>query len=219
MLTQIWSARTDIVFVISGQVLLFLINITCTANVWFLRYEVEQTKLFCHLEQFFALLPFNSMKNQNTKNEKQPWTYQDIIILHKCTKNHDHPLCCSWDVVEDGCICYFHFGLYFFLLAPLPPFPPNSSKNENFKSNEKNPLEISSFYISVQKNHYHMLYCPREMAHVRCNCYFFIFGYFYSFTPLTAPKNQNHNKMKNLLGDIIVLHKGTNNCFLILHCF
>ena len=42
------------------------------------------------------------------KNEKNP---RDIIILHKCTKNHDHLLYCSRDIAHDGCNCYFHFGL------------------------------------------------------------------------------------------------------------
>ena len=29
----------------------------------------------------------------------------DIIILHKCTKNHDHMLYCSSDMVCDRCNC------------------------------------------------------------------------------------------------------------------
>ena len=43
----------------------------------------------------------------------------DVIILHKCTKNHDHMLCtvpeicCVTDV-----IVIFHFGLFFALLTP-----------------------------------------------------------------------------------------------------
>ena len=61
-------------------------------DVWFLRYEVQQAEFFCHLGPFFALLPpSNSSKNENIKNEK---TLRDIIILHKCTKNHDHRLYC-----------------------------------------------------------------------------------------------------------------------------
>ena len=47
--------------------------------------------------------PFNppppkSPKNDNIKNEKNPG---DIIILHKCTKNYDHPLYCSRDMTHD----------------------------------------------------------------------------------------------------------------------
>ena len=45
-----------------------------------------------HFGLFFALLPPNSPRNQNLKkSEKTPG---DEIILHKCTKNHDHILYC-----------------------------------------------------------------------------------------------------------------------------
>ena len=162
---KIWKKWKKHLEILSFYTCVPLIKIICTADVWFLRYEVKQTKLFCHLGQFFAILPFNSMKNQNIKNEKQPWRYQDTIILHKCTKNHDHLICCSWDVVEDGCICYFHFGLYFSLLAPLPPFPPNSSKNENFKSNEKNPWRYHHF-TQVYKKIMIICYIAPEKWHM-----------------------------------------------------
>ena len=51
-------------------------------------------RIFCHFGWFFALLPPpNNPKNQNF--EKMEKTPRDIIILHKCTKNHDHILHCS----------------------------------------------------------------------------------------------------------------------------
>ena len=40
------------------------------------------------------------------KNEKLPG---EIIILHKCTKNHDPMLYCPWDMACDGCNSYFSF--------------------------------------------------------------------------------------------------------------
>ena len=47
-------------------------------------------RIFCHFGQFFAYLPPKNPKNQNfEKIKKAPG---DIIILHKCTKNHDHML-------------------------------------------------------------------------------------------------------------------------------
>ena len=56
------------------------------------------------------ILPFyppNSQKNQHLKKmKKMP---QDIIIIHKCTKNHDHMLYCSQDIVCDRCNCYYSF--------------------------------------------------------------------------------------------------------------
>ena len=50
-------------------------------------------------------------------------TPRDIIILHKCTKNHDHMQ--IWHVTDVTVI--FHFGLF------LPFYSPNKPKNENFK--------------------------------------------------------------------------------------
>ena len=50
-------------------------------------------KIFCHFGPFFALLPPNNPKNQNF--EKMKNLPGDIIILHKCIKNHGHMLHCS----------------------------------------------------------------------------------------------------------------------------
>ena len=44
------------------------------------------------------------------KKKKKP---RDIIILHKCTKNHDHMLYCSWDMAWNGCNVYFSFWAIF----------------------------------------------------------------------------------------------------------
>ena len=61
-----------------------------------------------HFGLFFAFLPTtpppNSPKNDNFKTMEK--TAGDVI-LHKWTKNHDHMLYCSWDIVRDGGNCYF----------------------------------------------------------------------------------------------------------------
>ena len=52
---------------------------------------------------FWAIFcPFtpNSPKNQNKIKKKK--TLGDIIILHMCTKNYDHMMYSSWDMVHDG---------------------------------------------------------------------------------------------------------------------
>ena len=50
----------------------------------------KMERIFCHFGQFFAHLPPKNQKKQNfEKMNKRPG---DIIILHKCTKNHDHVL-------------------------------------------------------------------------------------------------------------------------------
>ena len=71
-------------------------------------------RIFCHVGPFFALLPHQQHKKSKFwKIEKMPGV---IIILHKCTKNHDHILYCSWGVACDRLIFTFHFELFFALL-------------------------------------------------------------------------------------------------------
>ena len=85
---------------------------------------------FLSFGPFFALYPSNNLKNQNFgKMKKMPG---DIIILQKCTKNHDM-LYCSWDMVCDGCNCYFSFWAFF-----VPFYLLKAQK-------------ISSFYTCVPK--------------------------------------------------------------------
>ena len=68
----------------------------------------------------------------------------DIIILHKCTKNHDHMLYCSWDMAHDRCNCYFSFRAIFCPFTPL-----TAQKIKMIK--KKKGLEISSLYKRVLK--------------------------------------------------------------------
>ena len=61
-------------------------------------------RIFCHFGLFLALLPplppSNNLKSKNfEKMKKAP---EDIIILHKSTKNHDHMLYCSLDMARNG---------------------------------------------------------------------------------------------------------------------
>ena len=72
---------------------------------------------FVKLGHFLPFYPPNSPKNQNLKKQKKNMP-RDIIILHNCTKNHDHMLYCSWDMARDGCN-YFSFWAIFCLFTPL----------------------------------------------------------------------------------------------------
>ena len=60
---------------------------------------------------FCLLTPITAQKWKFQKNGKK--ITRDIIILHKSTKNHDHMLCCSWDMLCDTCNCYFSFCVIF----------------------------------------------------------------------------------------------------------
>ena len=81
-------------------------------------------RIFSHFGPFFALLhssplqqpltAWNMKKSKKWKNCLEIW---DIIILHKCTKNHDHMLYCSWDMARDTYF-FFHSGLFFAVLLP-----------------------------------------------------------------------------------------------------
>ena len=77
------------------------------------------------------------------KMKKRPG---DIIISHKCTKNHNHMLNCSWDMMRDRCDCYFSFWAIF-----LPFYPPNSPKNENLKKKKKYTLRYHNFTYVYQR--------------------------------------------------------------------
>ena len=54
---------------------------------------------------FCPSTPITCPKNKYFKKNKK--TPGNIIILHKCTKNHDDMLYCSWDMVCDKCNCRF----------------------------------------------------------------------------------------------------------------
>ena len=69
------------------------------------------------LGYFLLFYPANNPKNQNFgKMKKKPG---DIIILHKCTKHHDHMLYCSWYMARDECNCHFSFWPIFYPFTPL----------------------------------------------------------------------------------------------------
>ena len=83
----------------------------------FLRYMVHDG---CNYFWFWtSFCPFTALTAQKIEIWIKKKTPGDIIILHKCTKNHDHMLYCFWDIwcMTDG-IVIFHFRLFF---AHLPP--------------------------------------------------------------------------------------------------
>ena len=106
---------------------------------WDIKHDTEFSVIWDHFLPFY---PPNNTKNQNFEKLKK--TPGDIITLHKCTKNHDHMLYCSLDMMHNKCNC-FYFGLFFALLPPLQP------KKSKFNSNEKNPWRYHHFTIVHQK--------------------------------------------------------------------
>ena len=126
--------------------------------------------LFFILGYFFPFYLPNSPKTQNSQKMKK--IPGDIIILHKRTKNHDHMLHCSWDMVSHGCNYFFILG--HFLLF----YPPNSPKNQNFTKIKKTLADIIIFYTTASKT----------------KIMFLRYGAWQMY-----PKHQNFKKMKKTL--------------------
>ena len=51
---------------------------------------------------FYSPCPSPSLSRPKNENFKKMKANPTDIILHKCTKNHDHMLYCSWDMACDG---------------------------------------------------------------------------------------------------------------------
>ena len=108
--------------------------------------------------------PFTPLQPKNWKFQKNENTPGDNIVLHKCTKNHDQMLYCSWDMVHDWYNCYFSFRV-------IPPSHTHPHTHTQFQKNEN-------------KNIWEMLYCSWDMVHDGCNCDFSFRAIFCPFTPL-----------------------------------
>ena len=143
--------------------------------------------------------PLNNPINQNFKKKKEK-TPGDIIILHKCTKNHDYMVYCSWDMAWDECNC-FQFGKFFHF------YPSNSPKNENFKKMKKTPGNIIILHNCTKNNDY-KLHCSWDMVHDWCNCYFSFWAIFCLFTTITAQKIKISKKKSS---GVTILHMCTKN--------
>ena len=69
--------------------------------IWYTVPEIRRVtdvNFVFHFGLVFDLLPPNKPKNQNKKK-----ALGDIAILHMRSKNHDHMVYGSWDMVPDGC--------------------------------------------------------------------------------------------------------------------
>ena len=168
-----------------------LIKIICTPDIWCMVPEIWSSTYRIILSSWAFFCPFTPLTAQKIKTSKMKKTPRDIIILHKCTKNHDHPLYCSRDVARDRCNCYFHFGVYFSLLTLSEP------KKSKFQSNEKTPWRYHHFTQTYQKLWSYAILLLRYMVRDGCNCYFLFWAIFCPFTPLTARKKKILEKWKN----------------------
>ena len=136
----------------------------------------DRCNFFSFWPIFCPFCPPNSPKNQNLIKKKK--TPGDIIILHKCTKNRDHMLYCSWDMVRDRCNWYFSFW------AVFCPFTSLTAWKMKFSKKWKKLLKIYIIILNnCTKNDDHMLYCSWDKLRDGCNCYFLFWAIFGPFTP------------------------------------
>ena len=157
------------------------------------------------MDYFSPFTPLTTPENQNPNKMKK--TPRDIIILHRCTKNHCHMLYCSWDIVCDGCNCYFSFWAIFWPFTSLTAWKKKISKKmkkqkqkKQKKKTEKNTT--ASTTITWRYHHFTQVYQKswsystlflRYMLCDGCNYFFFDLNYFLPFYRPISPKNKNFN--------------------------
>ena len=106
-------------------------------NLQFLRYKAWQTETV-NFRSFFAVLPpLKTQKNKILKKWKK--IAGDIIILHMCTKNHNHMMYGSWDME-----CNRQNFLSFWTI--FCPFTPLWTQKIKILKKWKKHLKILSFY-------------------------------------------------------------------------
>ena len=98
----------------------------CTINdnhVIYGSWDMKFTRFFCHLEPFFALLPPNSLKNENLKKKKKKKWKKDPKNLEISSLYRSVPKIMiigytapeTWHITD---VIIFQFGLYSSLLCP-----------------------------------------------------------------------------------------------------
>ena len=158
-------------------------------DVCFLRYGAWQTEIFAILGHFLPLYPTNNQGNQNLEKMKNP---ADIIILHVSSINENNMIYGSWDMECDR-------QYFFSFWTILCHFHPLRTQKIKIFNKRKKHLEMS-FYICVP---WMKLYDVWFLKH-GARQFLLILDQFLPFYPLN-PKNQNFEKMKKTLGDIIIL--------------
>ena len=140
---------------IPGDIILLYIHVyhkSRSYDVWFLKYQVRQTKMFYHFEPFFAVL----VPWQTGKSKFQNWKKHldtDIIILHNWTINDNHMMYDFWDVEHDR----QNFLSFWTVFCPLD-YGPNGPRKSKFWKNEKKVPEDIIILQMCTINDSHMMY-------------------------------------------------------------
>ena len=147
-------------------------------------------------QTFFALLssplplPPNNPENQNFEKLKK--SFGDLIIVHLCTKTHNHMTYASWGMEWNR--------QFFVILGHFFPYTPLLTQKIIIWKNVKNTWRYYPF-----TNVHHKWRSYVWFLRLRCNrqSFFSFWGIFYTLTLLNNPKNQNFEKMKKKLLEIL----------------
>ena len=124
-----------------------------------------------------------------------------------CTKNEDHMIYGSWDIRHDG-QGFLSFWAIFCHLILL------TTRKLKILKKWKTSLEVLSFYSSSTTT---IIWCMFPEIWSTTDRIFGHFGPFFPFFPTNKLKNQNFEKTKKILRDIIFLHVSTINENLITY--
>ena len=116
----------------------------------------------------------------------------DIILLHMCTINEDHMIYGSWNKVQQA---EFFVTLGHFL--PVDHWLPQKSKFSKIEKQTWRYYHFLNVHHKWQSYDLWLRYRTRQTLFVILAC-------FLPFHPPDDPKNQNFEKMKATLGDIIL---------------
>ena len=162
----------------------FYTSVPKTTIIWGTVPEIrsETDRIFCHFRQFFY--PPNNQENQNFKKMKK--ASRDVIILHMCTKNHNHMMFASWDRnTTDNFLSFW---------AIFCPFTPLLTSQKKFGVNVKKTW----IYYPIT-NVYHKWW-SYDVWFLRYKAWqTVILGHFLPFDPPNNLKNQSFEKTKKHL--------------------
>ena len=117
--------------------------------IWYIVPQIWSATDWIFLSSWAIFCPFIPLRVQKmTISKKHKKRLEDIIILHKCTENHDHGLYCSWYMVRDECNCYFSFWAI---------FCPFTKIHSPLKFSKNKPNHISSCMHQKQDIQYQLM--------------------------------------------------------------
>ena len=168
-------------------------------DIWFLKYKVQQIESFIILDHFFSFQPLDNLENQNFNTEKNTWRCYHFTHLHYKWQSYD-----VWFLRYGTQQTEFFVILDHFLLFCL--YGPRRSK---FWKNEQHTWRYYHFTNAYHKwQSYDVWFLRYEVQQTE---FFVILDCFLPFYPTMDPENQNFEKMKKTLEDIIILQMFTIN--------